>query len=189
MRCTILMSPLIDRYRGPPTAPVSATPTAFACATRSIPRRRRLFIRFFFCTCRRKRKSYQKENAERKFRTLRSAHPGSATPTHTLRVCVNSHRCRWTTPPFEKGGRKLLCGGRKLHGAQKISEKKSRGAAFISCAEPRAHHHSYSHSGEVPPPLFVCFSVRRKSPCRPSFLFSRRNTAENLSRHFREHHG
>ena len=105
------------------------------------------------------------------------------------RSAERNHRCRWTTPPFKKGGRKLLCGGRKLYSAQKISEKKSRGAAFISCAEPRAHHHSYSHSGEAPPPLFVCFSVRRKSPCRPSFLFSRRNTAENLSRHFREHHG
>ena len=26
---------------------------------------------------------------------------------HTLRVCINSHRCRWTTPPSPKGGRKL----------------------------------------------------------------------------------
>ena len=31
------------------------------------------YIRFFFCICRRKRKSYQKENAEKKFRALRSA--------------------------------------------------------------------------------------------------------------------
>ena len=30
-------------------------------------------IRFFFCIYRRKRKSYQKENAGRRFRTLRSA--------------------------------------------------------------------------------------------------------------------
>ncbi len=30
-------------------------------------------IRFFFCKIRRKRKSYQKENAERRFRALRSA--------------------------------------------------------------------------------------------------------------------
>jgi len=29
--------------------------------------------RFFFCTCRRKRKSYQKENADKRFRALRSA--------------------------------------------------------------------------------------------------------------------
>jgi|GEM_PF-3300997 len=47
--------------------PVSATPTAFACANRSIPHRRRLFIRFFFCICGRKRKSYQKENAKEDF--------------------------------------------------------------------------------------------------------------------------
>ena len=33
----------------------------------------RLLIRFFFCICRRKRKSYQKENAEIRFRALRSA--------------------------------------------------------------------------------------------------------------------
>ena len=33
----------------------------------------RLLIRFFFCICRRKRKSYEKENAERRFRALRSA--------------------------------------------------------------------------------------------------------------------
>ena len=33
----------------------------------------RLLIRFFFCICRRKRKSYKKENAERRFRALRSA--------------------------------------------------------------------------------------------------------------------
>ena len=128
---------------------------------------RRLFIRFFFCTCRRKRKSYQKENAERRFRALRSA------------TADTGGSCK----PLKRLERNFY------YGAQKISEKKSRGAAFISCAEPRAHHHSYSHSGEVPPPLFVCFSVRQKSPCRPSFLFSRRNTAENLSRHFREHHG
>ena len=25
----------------------------------------------------------------------------------TLRVCINSRRCRWTTPPSPKGGRKL----------------------------------------------------------------------------------
>ena len=47
-----------------------------------------------------KEKATKKENAERRFRALRSAYPVSATPTHTLRVCVNSHRCRWTTPPF-----------------------------------------------------------------------------------------
>ena len=34
---------------------------------------RRLSIRFFFCKIRRKRKSYQKENAEISFRALRSA--------------------------------------------------------------------------------------------------------------------
>ena len=33
----------------------------------------RCSFRFFFCTCRRKRKSYQKENAEIRFRALRSA--------------------------------------------------------------------------------------------------------------------
>ena len=115
------------------------------------------------------------------------------------RSAERDHRCRWTTPPFEKGGRKLLCGGRKLlcggrkllcggrkfYGEQNIAEKASRGAEFIPCAVPHAHHHSYSHSGEVPPSLFVCFSVRRKSPCRPSFLFSRRSAPGNLSRHFR----
>ena len=63
-------------------------------ANRSIPRWRRLSIRFFFCKIRRKRKSYQKENAEISFRALRSATratraPVSATPTHMLRICVN----------------------------------------------------------------------------------------------------
>ena len=33
----------------------------------------RCSFRFFFCTCRRKRKSYQKENAEIRFHALRSA--------------------------------------------------------------------------------------------------------------------
>jgi len=36
-------------------------------------KKNQISIRFFFCTCRRKRKSYQKENAEIRFRALRSA--------------------------------------------------------------------------------------------------------------------
>ena len=47
--------------------------------------------RFFFCIYRRKRKSYEKENAE----------------IEISRSAEHDHRCRWTPPPFEKGGRKL----------------------------------------------------------------------------------
>ncbi len=78
-------------------------------ANRSIPHWRRLSTRFFFCICRRKRKSYQKENAE--IRISRSAE--------------RDHRCRWTTPPFEKGGRKLYYGNESLNVCAK--EKNDRG--------------------------------------------------------------
>ena len=44
------------------------------------------FIRFFFCIYRRKRKSYQKENADGEI----------------SRFAKRDHRCRWTTPPFKK---------------------------------------------------------------------------------------
>ena len=64
--------------------PVSATPTAFACANRSIPRRRRLFIRFF-CICRRKRKSYQKENADVEISRSAERGKGSFTPSRRRR--------------------------------------------------------------------------------------------------------
>ena len=55
--------------------------------------RRRLPIRFFFCHRRRKRKSYQKENAEQKFRALRSATKAPRLPrlgdddTHASHMC------------------------------------------------------------------------------------------------------
>ena len=124
---------------------------------------RRLSTRFFFCRSRRKRKSYQKENAERRFRALRSA-TTAVGGRHRLLRKMRAKTTVWRA---------------------KNSKKASRGAVFIFCAVPRAHHHSYSHSGEVPPSPFACFSVRRKSPCRPSFLFSRRSAPGNLSRHFR----
>ena len=37
------------------------------------------------------------------------------------RSAERDHRCRWTPPPFEKGGRKLYYGARKLYyGAKKL---------------------------------------------------------------------
>ena len=55
--------------------------------------RRRLPIRFFFCHRRRKRKSYQKENAVKRFRALRSATKAPRLPrlgdadTHASHMC------------------------------------------------------------------------------------------------------
>ena len=72
-------------YGGSKPYPVSATPTAFASQIGQFPpydkspsplnsqNKRFMPIRFFFCIYRRKRKSYQKENAEIRFRALRSA--------------------------------------------------------------------------------------------------------------------
>ena len=53
------------------------------------------FIRFFFCIYRRKRKSYQKENAKMRFRTLRSATAdtgGSCKPLKRLERNFNRKR-------------------------------------------------------------------------------------------------
>ena len=56
-------------------------------------------IRFFFCTCRRKRKSYQKENAEIRFRALRSA---------TTAVGGRHRLPQKAGENFNYGGRKLI---------------------------------------------------------------------------------
>ena len=53
--------------------PVSATTAHPPASTANRKSKRFMPIRFFFCIYRRKRKSYQKENAERRFRALRSA--------------------------------------------------------------------------------------------------------------------
>ena len=78
-------------------------------ANRSIPHWRRLASRFFVCKSRRKRKSYQKENAVKEI----------------SRSAERDHRCRWTPPPFEKGGRKLYYGNESLNVCAK--EKNDRG--------------------------------------------------------------
>ena len=61
-------------------------------------KKNQISIRFFFCTCRRKRKSYQKENAEIRFRALRSA----------TTAVGGRHRLP------QKAGENFIEGGRKL---------------------------------------------------------------------------
>ena len=74
------------------STPVSATPTHML----------RICVnsRFFFCHRRRKRKSYQKENAEIRFRTLRSA---------TRATCPCPSRL------LKKAGENFNYGALKLH--------------------------------------------------------------------------
>ena len=69
-------------------------------------------IRFFFCICRRKRKSYQKENAE----------------IEISRSAERDRRHRRLVPPSPKGGRKLYYGAgsfRLWAKKQKIPKKRA----------------------------------------------------------------
>ena len=49
-----------------------------------------------------KEKAIKKKTPSKRFRALRSACPVSATPTHMLRICVNSRRYRRLVQAFEK---------------------------------------------------------------------------------------
>ena len=68
-------------------------------------------IRFFFCICRRKRKSYQKENAEIRFRALRS----------TTTAVGGRHRL------LKKAGENFIESKQKYYCKRKSGRKKSDG--------------------------------------------------------------
>ena len=92
-----------------------------------------------------------------RFRALRSAYPVSATPTHTLRVCVNSHRCRWTTPPFKKKAGENYCVAGENFMVRKKFQRKSRAERHSSPAQSLAH-------------IIIAIAIAEK--CRHRFLFA-----------------
>ena len=80
------------------------SPLLFKAQISPTDKKIRYSIRFFFCYRRRKRKSYQKENAEKKFRALRS----------TTDAAVGSRRLPQKAGENFSGARKLSCCERKF---------------------------------------------------------------------------
>ena len=86
-------------------------------------RKNQISIRFFFCKIRRKRKSYQKENAD----------------IEVSRFAERDHRCRWTTPPFKKKAGENYCVAGENFMVRKKFQRKSRAERHSSPAQSLAH--------------------------------------------------